>query len=49
MASSTRPKRSAASQPKAVALEITRHIPGWPSKRRLDPAPLLAALQVMPM
>jgi hypothetical protein len=33
----------------AVALEITRHIPGWPNKRRLDPAPLLAALQVMPM
>lgn len=33
----------------AVALEITRHIPRLAAQRRLDPAPLFAALQVMPV
>jgi hypothetical protein len=33
----------------AVADEIARHIPGLAAKRRLDPALLFAALQVMPV
>ncbi|MGH2762566.1 MAG: PIN domain-containing protein [Thermoleophilaceae bacterium] len=33
----------------AVALEITRHIPRLARQRRLDPALLFAALQVMPL
>jgi len=33
----------------AVADEIVRHIPGLAAKRRLDPALLLTALQVMPL
>jgi predicted nucleic acid-binding protein len=33
----------------AVAVEITRHIPRLADKRKLDPALLLAALQVMPI
>jgi predicted nucleic acid-binding protein len=33
----------------AVAVEIARHVPRLAAKRRLDPALLLAALQVMPI
>ena len=33
----------------AVAAEIARHVPRLAAKRRLDPALLLAALQVMPI
>jgi len=33
----------------AVAVEIARHIPRLADKRKLDPALLLAALQVMPI
>jgi predicted nucleic acid-binding protein len=33
----------------AVAIEIARHIPRLAKQRRLDPALLLAALQVMPL
>jgi predicted nucleic acid-binding protein len=33
----------------AVAIEIARHVPGLADKRKLDPALLLAALQVMPI
>jgi predicted nucleic acid-binding protein len=33
----------------AVAVEIARHIPRLPAQRRLDPALLFAALQVMPV
>jgi predicted nucleic acid-binding protein len=33
----------------AVAVEIARHIPRLAAKRRLDPALLFAALQVMPV
>jgi hypothetical protein len=32
-----------------VAVEIARHIPRLATQRRLDPAPLFAALQVMPI
>jgi hypothetical protein len=44
---SPHPPRCVAAE--AVALEIARHIPRLASKRRLDPALLLAALQVMPI
>ncbi len=33
----------------AVAIEIVRHVPRLAEKRKLDPAVLLAALQVMPI
>jgi predicted nucleic acid-binding protein len=33
----------------AVAVEIARHVPRLAKQRRLDPALLLAALQVMPV
>jgi hypothetical protein len=33
----------------AVAVEIARHIPRLATQRRLDPALLFAALQVMPI
>jgi predicted nucleic acid-binding protein len=35
--------------PEAVAGEIARHVPRLASKRKLDPALLFAALQVMPI
>jgi predicted nucleic acid-binding protein len=33
----------------AVAIEVARHIPRLAAKRGVDPAPLFAALQVMPI